>query len=477
MDLSLSEELHLFSQELQRFLSPVVLQDISRQVGFVKRSSKYQANELIALCVWLSQEIASTSLTQLCSRLEASTGVLIMSPEGLNQRFNPAAVAFLREVFTSLLTQKLCSNQSFSAHMMSIFNRIRILDATMFQLPDTFATDYQGSGGSSNTAGVKIQLEYDLLSGQFLNVQLGPGKNNDKTYGTICLETIEKGDLCLRDLGYFDLSDLKAIHDKKAYYISRLKLNTRIYIKNPEPKYFNNGTLKKQTEYIQLDMTQMMSGLPPGETMEIPEAYIGQNQKLPARVIIHRLTDDQTKTRLKNQAIREKKKGIIMKDKSKRLMSMNVYITNTSPEEVPTNYVHSLYSLRWQIEILFKTWKSFFEIDECKDIKKERLECHLYGQLIGILICSSTMFQMRQFLLEKQKQELSEYKAIYMIKDYFPLLFQAIAVDTDKLSAILHRLYQSLKKNGRKCHRYKKMTVFDILGVVYETTVNKRQVA
>lgn len=82
--------------------------------------------------------------------------------------------------------------------MISAFKRIRILDATVFQLPDSFATNYQGSGGSSNTAGVKIQLEYDLLSGQFLNVQLGPGKNNDKTYGTICLETVEKGDLCLR---------------------------------------------------------------------------------------------------------------------------------------------------------------------------------------------------------------------------------------------------------------------------------------
>ena len=52
MDLSLSEELHQFSQKLQCFLSPVVLQDIARQVGFVQRSSKYQANELIALCVW-----------------------------------------------------------------------------------------------------------------------------------------------------------------------------------------------------------------------------------------------------------------------------------------------------------------------------------------------------------------------------------------------------------------------------------------
>jgi hypothetical protein len=166
-----------------------------------------------------------------------------------------------------------------------------------------------------------------------------------------------------------------------------------------------------------------------------------------------------------------------MKEKSKHLMGMNVYITNSSPEEVPTDYVHSLYSLRWQIEILFKTWKSFFEIDECKTIKKERLECHLYGQLIGILLCSSTMFQMRQLLLKKKNQELSEYKAIYMIKDYFPLLFQAIAIGSEQLLKILHRLFQLLKKNGRKCHRYKKMTVFDILGVVYQTTVKDRQAA
>ncbi|MDQ0269586.1 hypothetical protein J2S17_001458 [Cytobacillus purgationiresistens] len=145
-----------------------------------------------------------------------------------------------------------------------------------------------------------------------------------------------------------------------------MKLNTRIYIKKPEPEYFKNGTLKKQTEYIQLVMTQMMSGLTPGDTMEIPEAYIGKNQKLSALVIIHRLTDDQTQTRLKNQAIREKKKGVIMKDKSKRLMGMNVYITNTSLEEIPMNYVHSLYSLRWQIEILFKTWSHSLKLMNVK---------------------------------------------------------------------------------------------------------------
>src|SRR3954452_5158677 len=117
------------------------------------------------------------------------------------------------------------------------------------------------------------------------------------------------------------------------------------------------------------------------------------------------------------------------------------------------DYVHALYSLRWQIEILFKTWKSFFEIDACKTLKKERLECHLYGQLIGILLCSSTMFRMRQ-LLWRKKKELSEYKAFYMIKDYLPLLFQVVQKNTQEISKILLRLFQLLEKNGRKSHRY-----------------------
>lgn len=58
----ISNELNVFEQELQYFLSPVALQDIAKQVGFVQRSSKYQANGLIAICAWLNQEIASTQL-------------------------------------------------------------------------------------------------------------------------------------------------------------------------------------------------------------------------------------------------------------------------------------------------------------------------------------------------------------------------------------------------------------------------------
>ncbi len=471
-----SNELQLFAQELQQSVSPQVLEELARKEGFVRRSSKFGAKELVALCVWISQQVASTPLTHLCSSLETSTEVL-MSPEGLNQRFNESAVDLLKQVLSNLLTKKMGAEEVVPNHYDSFFSRIRILDSTTFQLPDPFASDYQGSGGSSHTAGVKIQLEYDLLSGQFLHVHSGEGRENDKTFGSTSLHNVRKKDLFLRDLGYFDLNDLLTIHEKGAYYISRLKVNTRVYIENEAPEYYLNGKVKKGSLYTRIDMEEIMNQLQPGETYEITEAYIGSNHKLRSRVIIHRLTEEQTEKRLKDQETREKKKGITYKERSKRLSALNVYIINAPTKQVPMNQVHDLYSLRWQIEILFKTWKSFFKINKCKEIKKERLECHLYGQLISILLCSSTMFQMRQLLLKKKKCELSEYKAIYIIMDYYPLLHKCLQQRTEEIVSVLKRLFHLLEKLGRKCHRYEKKTVFDILRVVYQSTMSQENVA
>ncbi|AIK38015.1 transposase DDE domain protein [Bacillus pseudomycoides] len=152
-------------------------------------------------------------------------------------------------------------------------------------------------------------------------------------------------------------------------------------------------------------------------------------------------------------------------------------MTNIPTEWVPKEKICDLYSLRWQIELLFKIWKSWFQIHRCKSIKQERLECHLYGQLISILLCSSTMFKMRELLLRKKQKELSEYKAMYMIKDYFLLFHQALHKNTQELSKVLLRQFNLLQHNGRKSHRYEKKTVFDILGVVYEYTTSNHKVA
>lgn len=87
------------------------------------------------------------------------------------------------------------------------------------------------------------------------------------------------------------------------------------------------------------------------------------------------------------------------------------------------------------------------------------------------------MYKMRHLLLVKKKRELSEYKTVYIIKDYYLLIYQSLQQSSQELSKTFLRLFNLLHKNGRKSHRYEKKTVFDILDVVYNYSVFRNNVA
>ncbi|MGE6552857.1 IS4 family transposase, partial [Bacillus mycoides] len=92
----------------------------------------------------------------------------------------------------------------------------------------------------------------------------------------------------------------------------------------------------------------------------------------------------------------------------------------------------------------------------------------------------STLFDILS-IYKWEEYETSKIKKASVRKlssyDYFLLFHQALHKNTQELSKILLRLFNLLKRNGRKSHRYEKKTVFDILGVVYEYTTSTHQVA
>jgi len=63
--------------------------------------------------------------------------------------------------------------------LKSYFNRITIVDSTGFKLDDKHADKYKGCCIKSS---VKIQLQYDLLTGEFIDCELGAGSVSDATY-------------------------------------------------------------------------------------------------------------------------------------------------------------------------------------------------------------------------------------------------------------------------------------------------------
>lgn len=97
---------------------------------------------------------------------------------------------------------------------------------------------------------------------------------------------------------------------RKRLYISRLKLNTRVSQRNENPECFRDGKLKKKSEYLSLSMEDIMERLQPGKTLEIPDVYIRMYEKLPARLVVYRLTETQIKKETKIRKSERKRKGL-----------------------------------------------------------------------------------------------------------------------------------------------------------------------
>ncbi|WP_171016859.1 IS4 family transposase [Pseudalkalibacillus caeni] len=447
------DEFDFVSETLKEIFSPAHLNQFARETNFVQREGKVDAKDFVALCVFVSQKIGKDSLNELCGTLDAHRNTSL-SAEGLNQRFNPAAVKFLKKVFSECLTKNVLESSGFSHTFDQFFNRIRILDSTAFGMPSDYSDQYKSPTGT----GVKIQLEYELIRGDFLHLLVQQGIASDQKTGQRLGDTIKPKDLCIRDLGYFSYDALEEIDDGDAYYLTRLKPSAAIYV-------VEKIDSASDRRYKRLYLEEVMEKMEPTETKEFEEVFIGGTAKLPTRLVVYKHTEEQTGKRLAARNRKEKKKGVKYSRRIKKLSAITTYITNIPSTYVSKHEIHSLYSIRWQIEILFKTWKSLFSLDKVKKMKQERFECHLYGTLLSLLVSSMITFKLRNLLYRKNKKEASEFKAMGIAKKYLVKIQEALLDKKILLSEVIKKIYKMMEKNGRKSQRFKKKTVFDILGV------------
>lgn len=474
--LTLDEDINHFSDELKRCFSKEDIEDIARKTGLVKRKGKIDAWELVCLCSFMDVEVANNTLVTLCTKLSAKIGVVI-SNQALDQRLNERCVEFLKKIFEKLLRQTITNNTCIQSIWDEYFKRIRILDSTSFQVPESYKNTYPGSGGCSQPSGIKIQLEYELKSGNLINLAVSAGSGNDNTFGSKIRDTIKSGDLILRDLGYFSFEDFLDVEKREAFYISRLKPNIAVYIENNDIEYYKNGTTKKSSLFKRIYISEIMKQMRNGEHYEINDVYIGTGKKLKTRLILYKLTKDQLGKRSRKCEKNAKKKGIKKSDNTIQLLGISIYITNVKQEVLTSEQVHEFYSLRWQVEIIFKTWKSIFHIHGVKPVKIERFQCQLYGKLILLLMSSTVMFKMRALVIQNKKLETSEMKTSEIVHEYIDsLYFELIKFPSESFN-ILKLMFKNVVSNGLKSHRKNKKTVFDILGVCYKRTSAKVKIA
>ena len=358
-----------------------------------------------------SSSTGNKSLNQLAVEAKSEHGIII-SKQGIDKRFNDGALNFIQNLIEKQLSIELV--KQFDVGWFSFFNRVRIKDGTRFDIPEQFEIYLPGMGGSASNAGICIQFEYDLKSGNIIYLNLTPAKRPDSRDAMEVLDNIAKGDLIIRDLGYHAMKSFLNIIDKEAYFISRLHPCTNAYQKK--------GQTLQELDYKAIYKKMKKNNL----QLIHKDVYVGKEAKIPARLVIELLPDTIFAERMRKVKKKNAKKGYKNNDEYADRAKFNLFITNVPENIIPNEVVSSLYRIRWQIELVFKIWKSVIGIHNTQRMKYKRWKCLLYTKLLVMIINWNIIMTHRTIFYNKLGRLLSPNKSFKTLNDNIYRLRKAI---------------------------------------------------
>jgi Transposase DDE domain len=354
--------------KLQSVLGSDQIAALAASTAFSQRKSKLSAISFLKMLLFDHLQSDSPSLQQHSFGLALNEGIQI-SKQAIDKRFTDNAVAFIKALFENYLQYQLGSIDLPSA-LRGNFRGIRIMDATSYRLPACLAEDFPGFSGDGTAACAKLQFEYELLGGTIKKLELHTVLDADKTFAANHLNSLEPGELLLRDLGYYSVDMYGKIEEAGAFYVSRLRPQVGIC------------QLRKGL-YEPLSYARIIKRLKTsGEQYLDLDVHIGKTVKKPVRLVASLLGEEAVKRRIK----RKRRIKTQLNKTDRELCQLNLFITNTPPQQLAAGDIYRLYRVRWQVELVFKSWKSILKIQAVRKMDKPRFLCCLYSKLLWILL-------------------------------------------------------------------------------------------
>ena len=334
----MNKKLKYLSKSIKENFDINEINKIAKDSKFIKRKGNITAKDFLLFNVFYGSDICIAPLSQLVSKYDMLFSKQL-SKQALDKRFNKNSVKFMKEIFIKFLYAQNNTLTSLERTLRTYFDRVIINDSTSFILPKESEKKFPESGGVASTSSIKIQLQYELLTGSFMNIDIFSGIKNDAEYIKVMQKDRQNKDLKLADLEYFKINYLKKLNKSGTSFISKVKSNTSLYIKNPNPEKYKVGTIKKSSEYIKIDIIKLSEPLAPGETIELNNIYIGSKKELKSRLIVTKLTEE-NKVKRENTLIENvRKKNMILRKSRIKFNSINAYITNVSSDIITMNQV------------------------------------------------------------------------------------------------------------------------------------------
>ena len=338
---------------------------LARPSGFRRRAGKLTAAVFVQALVlgWLGNPRASLSeLAQVAAKL----GVAV-SPQALAQRFTAQAAGLLEGVLAAAVAQVVAAEPA-TPELLRRFAGVAILDSSTVRLPDALAGVWAGCGGrvaQGTAAALKLTVRFDLATGRLAGPVLTAGKAQDRA-NALQHAALPPGGLRLSDLGFWSLAVFRAIGAQGAFWLSRLDLQTAVFAAGER-----------------VDLPAWLAGQ--GERVDCP-VELGARERLPARLLGARVPQavaDERRRKLKAAAKRE---GRTPPAARLALAGWTLLATNVPADRLTLAEALVLARARWQVELLFKLWKSEGGIDESRSADPRRVLCEVYAKLVAMVV-------------------------------------------------------------------------------------------
>ncbi len=393
--------------------------------GLVKRKRKLTGSALTQILVfgWFEKPEASY---QHLTETAATLGIQVRR-QALEQRLTPETAEMLKHTLDATIIEMLeVAGRREALPLLQQFTGVYVQDSTWITLPDELHETWKGQPKKNHPykAALKLHLCFDVLTGCFQHLQLTDGITADSTAAKAS-DPLPQGSLRLADLAYFSLDEFEKLTENGIYWISRLKANT--YLSDETGERLSLEKMLKAEENthirrrIRIGKTKQLQGYLVAE--RLPEAEANKRRRY-IRYWAKRKCQTPSKTRL-------------------RLAGWNLYITNIEEHQLTPKQISVIVGIRWQIELMFKAFKSLSKLHVSRSQKPYRILSEIYAKLIALLIQHAIMLAAGYRHIQQSFMKTAKY-----IAGYARLITSSFHRSKTALRETLKIIKRSFEKGG-----------------------------
>ena len=426
-----------YVRRLQDLLGGIAT-EVSVTTHFIQRQRKITALSWLLATVFGWMNNKEGTLTTIVENFEQQ-GVSI-TEQAISKRFTSEAVEFFKQMIAQAC-KLLVNHQTELLPLTQKFNGLYAEDCSTVRLPNDLIDELPGCGGSGSDkkgAAIKTFCRIELLSGNFSEMIFGAGKTSDFKLANQA-KALPKGALRLADMGFFCLERLRQEDEQGIYWITRIPAGTLIEI---DHVLQGIGTYLSSCTAHRVDI----------------QALLGK-ERLPIRLIALRAPESTVRLRRERLEKEAKKKGRSISREQWLLCEWTVLATNLPMSEYTADEVYTLYRIRWQIELVFKLWKSEGGVASSQGKTGVRCLCEFLAKLLGQIIANWLML-----LRGGRLGEVSPTRLYRQVSRSIPDFAEALgADDREALQTAIETLLKRWERIKPKQKRKKQPSARQIL--------------